>query len=154
MPITLLDLPVLPPDRDTACGTSIIQETYLQERDAIKTVEELEAHLKRWENLFLLEPEPEVEFPLKDLEKTLALLLQCRENVETELNFDTIEAKEVACIMIPAALMRAFLLAQHYIVGHDLAMVRLYLDPYPELIDELRGQCYGGCAKRENSCST
>jgi hypothetical protein len=44
----------------------------------------------------------------------------------------------MAHIAAPSPFMKATILGKKFGVGTDLIMVRLYLDPYPELIEAMR----------------
>ncbi|MFA6234400.1 MAG: hypothetical protein WC824_09510 [Bacteroidota bacterium] len=145
---TLLDLPVLPPDRDTACATSFIQDVYICERGSLTNAEELQGFIQRWKPLFLLEPDPSCQVPLENPERIFEIMQKLKTKSDEDLDFESDEVKEAMNVMMPPALMKAFFLARHFLVGHDIAMVRLYLDPHPELLEELRGQSYGGRAKQ------
>ncbi len=155
---TLLDLPVKPEDRDWAGETEIINETFLADRNAVKTVEDLHQFIDKWRNLWLLKipnVQPTDEWSnavdrivAKDFDGEAVLAAMNRAkwrgtNAEGQsLDVNDYEKDPIAQlageIMLPFQLMEAFMLARHYGVTHDLAMVRFYLDPHPELIDALR----------------
>lgn len=143
-PITLLDLPVLPVDRDFACGTNLVHEAYLKNRKAIASVSDLRVHLAKWRNLWLLglnrEEVPEPVSLTDDQCELIVKWLSVPLAEQPALNRDPLplEVRIWACVMAPGPLVRAFEVAHHYKVGSDLGLVRLYLDPYPELDDELR----------------
>jgi hypothetical protein len=142
---TLLALPVLPRDRDGAAASDRITSTYVVERTAIKTSGDLTAFLERWRTVWLLSRGPSEESALLT-DAELNLLDGNYDPVRVlhflnENDFDPSQcmaAQQAAHIMLPRTLLRAFLLSNKYGVGPDLGMVRLYLDPYPELINELR----------------
>lgn len=143
---TLLDLPVLPHNRDDACGTDIIEETYIAERDKVSSEGELWAHIKRWRNVWLLEcpirprkllPE-EIKLLWLDFDST-EVFKWLHKKKENDLPFDNETVKIMMHIAIPFPLLDASLFARHYGVGCDLAMVRMYLDPFKEFENYLRG---------------
>lgn len=144
--ITLLDLPILPRDRDRAGRTSIILDTYIKERNEISSVSLLKAHIKRWENLFRLTNEnfPNLDltniFNIKeeDYETILAHIKKLLLKQDKGLDFEDELVGITMDIFIPPTLLQATIIAKKYEVGHDLIMVRLYLDPYPEFIHYLR----------------
>jgi hypothetical protein len=142
----LLDLPVLPEYRDTC--EDVVKEAYLAEREAIQTVEELVAFVRKWRNVWLLKSpileEEELRPELQDLlaldfdaEKVLYWLKRKAEEVPFPYETD-VNVRIMAHIAIPIALLNASSLARHYGVGTDLGLVRLYLDPYPEHENKLR----------------
>jgi hypothetical protein len=158
----LLDLPVWPEDRDGAGTTSIIQDTYVAERLALGSPSELRPFVKRWRNLFLLGPSRSAFLAAKpgtwirqagqsfhreeralllgefDAKKVFALLQRTKSD---GLNFDDWNVRIVGHLCLPAPLVQAFMLANYYGgCGHDLAMVRLYLDTWPQHRDRLRGE--------------
>jgi len=139
----LLDLPVYPEDRDVACGTTIISSTYMKERDNLKSPGELKEFVSRWRNVWLLDGDYDT---LRDEEKLLvdneipheAVYAQLLNKSRDDIDLDDPNVKIMMNIAIPAALLRAFMVGNKWGVGTDLAMVRLYLDPFPELNDAMR----------------
>jgi hypothetical protein len=139
----LLDLPVYPKDRDCACATSEIVDAYLKERDGLKNPDEMHAFIDKWHDLWLLDNDyvdlSQEEQALVDNqfdhEKVYALLLDKQND---DLDFDDLNVRIMAHIAAPAPLTQATVLGQEYGVGTDLIMVRLYLDPYPELNEAMR----------------
>ena len=153
MPITLLDLPVKPKDRDAAGGTDIIRNKYVSSRKGCKTVIGLKRHVTKWRNMWLLSAVSDAARALSaqwlvdaqpDWEKVLYFLRLPKDRQVEELKLAdndtplTLVARAALDIFLPPASLHAELLAQHFIVGSDLGFVRLYLDPYPELENELR----------------
>lgn len=64
---------------------------------------------------------------------------------DSELTMDDPRLKDnselisiVAEIALPSAMLFAFHLSNTYGVSHDLGLVRIYLDTYPDLVDEGR----------------
>ena len=143
---TLLSLPVLPRSRDDACGTAIIEETYIAERDKVSTEAELWAHICRWRNVWLLNcpirprkllPE---EIRLLWLDFNSAEVLKWLDQKKREgLPLEEEAVKVMMHIAIPYPLLDASLFARRYGVGSDLGMVRMYLDPFKEFENHLRG---------------
>ena len=139
----LLDLPVYPEDRDGACGTSDIVDTYLAERDAVKSGDELQSFVIRWRNLWLLsgnydklsEEEKALIDDEIDHDKVYSQLLRKKED---DLSFEDINVKIMSHIAMPIPFLQAHRVSQHYGVGSDLAMVRLYLDPFPQYDNAMR----------------
>lgn len=146
-PTNLLDLPVYPPDRDGACGSEFIQEAYLKERETLQRSTQLRPFVKRWRALFLLRFGPRMrgqdEAPSQANRDMLALVegrFDAKRVINVIVNAKTIPFNNddhnhriAANILIPPALYRAFEIREHFGVGHDLGMVRLYLDSWPQL---------------------
>ena len=140
--ITLLDLPVLPKDRDNACGTCTILETYIKERDSINNSDELVEFVKRWKNIWLLRKErtseendlSESKF---DAVSVFELLIRMR-NKEDGFDYDQYNTRIAANIAVPPSSLDAFLFSKQFEVGSDLGFIRLYLDTYPEHEKDLR----------------
>lgn len=142
---TLADLPQFRGiDRDGACGTSDVQEQYLKERNAIDSPEALTAHIEAWHNLWVLagpgemgeDVRPEVEWmltglydPKKVLDYIDKMILK-DDSITGELLDSDPDCQIAAHIMLPASLMQAFFLSNACGVGHDLGLVRLFLDPH------------------------
>lgn len=149
MVATLLDLPVLPEDRDEACETHVILDAFMDECRAVKTVDDLTNFINRWSSMWLLNNSmvhpitSDIERKIVtldfDKEKVLNLLIRI---LAREDDFDfTDDAVGIACtIAVPVQSVVALMLAKKFGVDTDLGFVRLYLDPYPELIDKLRYQ--------------
>lgn len=139
----LLDLPVYPQDRDCACATDLISDTYIKERDALKNPDDMRVFIDRWHDLWLLEGDYE---ELSEEEKALILNKLNHEEVyallldkqNDNLDFDSLNVRIMAHIAAPAPFMKATILGRKFGVGTDLIMVRLYLDPYPELNEAMR----------------
>jgi len=144
----LLDLPVIPAHRDGATGTEEIQDAYLAERGAISSAAGVRTFVRRWRPLFLLRsgkggwPGQFLDDDVKalvslsfDAKKVFAALQRVSDD---KFDFSRRPNRIAAHIALPAQLMRAFQLAAHYDVGHDLAMVRLFLDTYPQHEKALR----------------
>jgi hypothetical protein len=139
----LLDLPVYPEDRDMACATDTISDTYLAERDAIGSGEELRGFVSRWHNLWLLtddydkltKEEQCVIDNKMDYDRVYSQLLRKSEN---GLDFNDINVKIMTHIAMPIPFLQAHQVSKHYGVGSDLAMVRLYLDPFSQYNDAMR----------------
>lgn len=158
----LLDLPVVPVHRDDAASTSLVQETYLQELSVATDVESPEHSwrevkgqepylvwfVKRWQSLWLLRdpresPEQNILTPEEQAIVDVSFNVEevterLRHKKEVDLPWEDFAVRVMAHIALPRTLMKAWEVANHYEVGVDLAMVRLYLDPYPELADKLR----------------
>jgi hypothetical protein len=144
---TLLDLPVLPEDRDEACETHVILDAYTSECKAIKTVDDLTNFVNRWSNMWRLTNEhfhpvtSSIENDIVNLnfdkEKVLGFVIRVGER-DDNLDFDDVNVSIACTIVAPVQSIMAFLLAKKFGVDTDLGFVRLYLDPYPELIDKLR----------------
>ena len=136
----LLDLPVLPEDRDEAGATSIVQDAYIKESLAIATVEDLRAFTNRWANIWLLAGKQSQELRPEEkalasgeyvAEELLAETFRCRCRIPDAKPDDNPLWNSLAMFLImPEAMIKAFQLSTHYNVGHDLALVRLYLDPH------------------------
>jgi hypothetical protein len=147
--MNLLDLPVLPVDRDSAVVSNIIIETYAKERKEATTPEQLFAFIKKWKAIWLLQPGPamsdappdsilgQAREPIRpevfklvngefDAEKVLAYLASDPEPVDTD------EYKIACNLAVPCQGMLALTLATHFRVNIDIGFVRLYLDTYPE----------------------
>lgn len=158
----LLDLPVKIYDRDGATGSSRIQETYIKERKALKEATEIRPFIRRWRNLWLLRPGSLLhraapgswyhyaDAPLLwdekamlaghfDAKRVLARVLQQPAEGPLRMNPDELEWKICSHLCLPGPLLSAFHLSHHYGIGHDLALVRLFLDSYPEHYNRLRG---------------
>lgn len=153
-PLTLLDLPKkhLPADRDAACGTDGIQDAYLRGRKTIKSVRMLRTFVAKWRNLwFLTCPDLPPAAPCVWLDAeglnwdTVVKLLATSVDEQADalgLRGDpaarTLEQLAATDIIAPPALVAATVVGHTFGVGTDLGMVRLYLDPWPELNDEMR----------------
>lgn len=138
---TLLDLPILPRDRDSACGSSIIEDTYLKELGEIQNIEQLKEFIVRWRNLWMLDNtkvSDEIEQLLGNNFDHQAVLEFLARKKDDKLSFDDMSVRIMTNLAVPHTLLQAFSIANYWGVGTDLAMVRLYLDPYPELDDCLR----------------
>lgn len=143
--VTLLDLPVVPPQRDLAAIADLVKTAYLSENKGIQTAEAWTKFIERWTNLWLLPNKPGLPAVLRgdyDMEEALAILqrLYAKDDSVVPAGGEepSIEYLAAVDIVLPEALLRAEMLAHHYGVGTDLALVRLYLDPYPEHENELR----------------
>ncbi len=140
---TLLDLPVLPTNRDAAGGTDMIVDAFSTERKAISNLEELTAFVQRWTPIWKLfcpfQPDLTVRpVPLVN-EKVLEWFkIFGAEGYRGE--FDRVDANQISAmdILCPPLTLPAFDLAEQFGVGSDLGFVRLFLDPYPEYEGELR----------------
>ncbi len=148
-------------DRDRTAGSDSIHEAYLKDRDAVKSANELRRLIDKWRPMFLLSAGPLrvrkgswADKAKRELSKEEVRLLQGRYNAASVLRFmkgyegrsgkplpkRLPEGLRIAmCVMLPPPMLTAFLLANHYGVGSDLGMIRLYLDTYPEHDGELRG---------------
>lgn len=140
---TLLDLPVHPLDRDAAGYTDIIEETYTTERPGIITLADLTAFINRWRAIWeLVCPyHPDLKtghVPVAN--ETVVALLPIMGDKDFAGPFDGDNPDHVATInlLLPPAFLHAHVVASEYGVSSDLALVRLFLDPYPELDGELR----------------
>lgn len=139
----LLDLPVYPVDRDSCCASSLISDSYLKERDEIKSGEELQKFVSRWRNMWLLTgdydklTEEEKRLIDNDMEhdSVYAQLLRIKED---DHDFNDINVKIMSHIAVPIPMLEAHRVSNHYGVGHDLGMVRLYLDPFSQYDDAMR----------------
>jgi hypothetical protein len=138
---SLLDLPVLPESRDSG-DTDNIVSTYLHGLKKVSSPEELKEFVSYWKNIYLLKDDSELiaaEIALVELDFDAVVIFPLFSLKGDEgLDFDAFNNQVMANIAAPKALIKASLLAHKYGVGHDLAMVRLYLDPFPEFNDKLR----------------
>jgi len=145
----LFDLPVLPEHRDEAASTDIVQEAYLAELGALKSPADLKPFVQRWKNLWLLwnprEKDREVLPEVQSLlyldfdEEAVFKYLQIKTQEEPPLPYETdVNVRIMAHLALPLGLLDAFQVAKHYGVGTDLALVRLFLDPFPEHANKLR----------------
>jgi hypothetical protein len=152
---TLLDLPVLPLDRDDACRTSRVLSTFVNDRKKVSSAETLKSFVDKWRSVWLLSAGPvprssggvfidKCRAPLSEV----AIKIVC-DDFDHELIATLINSKEllqeddelislVGDILIPTSMLFAFHLSKTYGVGHDLGLIRVYLDTYPSLIDEGR----------------
>ena len=160
-PCSLLDLPVVPYHRDTAARTQVVQGAYLRERRALRNPNELRPFIRRWQNMWLLRPGNvwrtaqlgsmlyDAAAPLLwseramleghfDAQKVLAYLLQQPNEGPLRCNPDERDWQICGHLCIPGPMLHAFKVSSYFGVGHDLGLVRLYLDSYPEFIDRLR----------------
>ncbi|KKN65632.1 hypothetical protein LCGC14_0479480 [marine sediment metagenome] len=139
----LLDLPILLHDRDAACETDGIIDSYKQELDEVKTENELKAFILRWRNVWLLKEKGqelsegeikilEMDFDSNEVLRFFEMDLE-KGNESFEPDFEDINVKVMMSIAAPAPLLLATLISSKYGVGSDLGLVRLYLDPYSEL---------------------
>ena len=136
----LLDLPVLLHDRDMACGTSEITDSYVEELGKTEGTEALAIFIERWENVWMLAPaEGPEELSLEEeklleldfsLTRVLQLLLRKKED---GLDSDDIEVRIMANLAAPVPFIRAALFSNYWGVGTDLGLIRMYLDPYKYL---------------------
>lgn len=139
--VCLLDLPVLPKDRDWAGGTEVIIDTFIEERNSIKNVDDLLAFVEKWNNIWLLNDEiTQEEYDIVDGAFDPYLIFDCVMKILRKEEIKDVDSNvRIAMnICIPHSAMRAMLLAKKYGVGTDLGFVRLYLDPYPEHMDAMR----------------
>jgi hypothetical protein len=150
----LLDLPVLPLDRDMACGTSRVSSTFVNDRKKVSSAETLKSFVDKWRPVWLLSAGPvpkssgnllvdKCRAPLSEAAVKIVNADFDHERVVTLLNHEKLPQDEVlACLLgeifIPGPMLFAFQLSNTYGVGHDLGLVRIYLDTYPDLIDEGR----------------
>lgn len=157
---SLLSLPVLPTNRDKAARTDRILESFVHERKAATASGELAPFIERWKNVWQLQAgdtakdAPENSYAgsarqgvhpaaqrllMGDYNKDKVLeVSRSSKDAPSSIPADDPDY-EVAChLMLPLPLMNAHFLARHYGVCSDLAMVRIYLDTYPELKDEGR----------------
>jgi len=140
--VTLLDLPVLPVDRDSAAGTSVIIDTFLKERNEVKDLTQLLDFTKRWKNIWLLiERVSREEYDIVDGNfdySTFDLFMKMISKEDGNLDINDNNVRVAMSMCVPHASLRALMLAKEYGVGSDLGFVRLFLDPYPEHQDALR----------------
>ena len=155
----LLDLPVLPFDRDGAAATDRIVETFTAERKQISEPSQIQTFVNRWKAIWLLSSG--TAFP-DAAENTLVYM--CRQPLAKEIidlvegrydadkvfeylsTLDTIKEIDpnnhnlsLTCSMVlPEPALSATFMAHNYGVGNDLGFVRLFLDTYPELENEGR----------------
>ena len=140
----LLDLPVTI-DIDEAAETSIIIDSYLAELNAVQNHEQLKDFMIRWRNLWALE-DPEDRIQSKTERTILEFdfdffqvfkLLQFKNDSNAGFDFENdTNARIMANIAAPYPLILAGLFSKKYQVGHDLGMVRLYLDNITDKIEE------------------
>jgi len=145
--ITLLDLPVLPKDRDFAAGTSIIMDAFISDRDSVKNHYQLCQFIEKWRNIWLLNKEAvekyttQEEFDIVSLNFDMDVVFNSFVRMlmkDDNLDFEDRNVIIAMNLCIPNACILVFKLSNHYGVGNDLGFVRLFLDPYPEFVDELR----------------
>jgi len=143
---TLLDLPILLEDRDSAASTDSIIDAYTTELLVVqesRKLEVLRAFIERWRCAWLLKiPEgkntPEGKNVLSLEEEEILGLAEIEPLVELlprrmeKLDFNDKSVRKLAHLLIPIPFLSATMVADKYNVGSDLALVRLYLDPYPE----------------------
>jgi hypothetical protein len=156
---SLLDLPVLPIDRDDACGTSRIIRTYVHERKLLTKSDQLDGFINRWKSVWLLSAGTYPErIPVKHI------INSCREPIDSEVynlfdgnydldkvfdyvknstcpdndNIDDINFLVSCQISIPWPFLKVSFLCRYFIVCTDIGFVRLFLDTYPEYINEGR----------------
>jgi hypothetical protein len=140
--ISILDLPVVPKDRDGACETDTISSTFLLERNSVDTVEKFIQFINRWKNLWLIrnertsQEEKDISELRFNVQPVFELFILAKDSKEIDLRSD--DARITMNIVVPPAVLTAFIIAKHFGVGIDLAFVRLYLDPYPEFDNVLR----------------
>jgi hypothetical protein len=142
---TLLDLPVLPRDRDSAVVTNVIMGAYVTERKAVTTLTELTLFVGRWKPIW------ELACPLKpDMRTgpvptvTEAVLGHFLEMINPKYQLHgevTPDQQSAMNILLPPAALQAFILCRKYLCDGDadIGFVRLFLDPYPEHEAEMRG---------------
>lgn len=136
----LLDLPVILHDRDDA-ATSAIIDAYMEGLRRATAPDRLSGHIAVWRNLWLLKPHDGVPDLTRgesalldgDFGPLRVMELLSRKSEAKDLDPGDIDVHVMCNLAVPPAFMMATLLASHYQVGHDLAMVRLYLDPYQDL---------------------
>jgi len=140
----LLDLPVIPFDRDRAAATNEIVESYLNELNQVQTEDALHAFIQKWRSVWLLKshlPDADNElmedevFLLEgkfDLAKVLRHLAQRKEDSH---DFEDPNVRVMAHLAVPRALLQASIGSSKFDVGMDLILVRLFLDPYKEYED-------------------
>lgn len=140
----LLDLPVLPHDRDSAVSESVVHDSYLKEIEAVKTGADMTRHVERWRNLWLLRDEERPaltpgELRLVRLEFSPdAVAGHALRKKDAGLDFEDPDVQVMMNVVAPISLVMASMLAQQYGVGSDLILVRMFLDPYPEHEDACR----------------
>jgi hypothetical protein len=151
----LLDLPVLPYDRDDACGTSRVSSTFVHDRKNVSSAETLKAFVSKWRSVWLLSagPVPKSSGNLfidkcrAELSEPAVKIVNAdfdHELIATVINNPdgSVHNSELLSILaeisIPSPMLLAFHLSNEYDVDHDLGLVRIYLDTYPDLIDEGR----------------
>lgn len=141
---TLLDLPVLPLDRDSAGYTEIVSETYVAERMSIFTLEDLTAFVTRWKAAWeLVCPlKPELKsgpMPVASDEILRLLFIMSAKDFAGPIDPQNLDHVMTMNLILPPAFILPHQLAVTYGVSTDLSFVRAFLDPYPELEEELRG---------------
>ncbi len=156
----LLDLPVLPHDRDSAAATDYVIKTFVAERSAIPGPAAIRPFVRRWRSAWLLQSgmsgppgtwvhwahEPLDPYDRRllegdfDAKKIWAVLQSEGHGPESkgQVDLNSANTRIAAGLMIPVPLMLASQLAHDYGVGHDLGLVRLYLDTYPQHSNRLR----------------
>lgn len=146
--LPLTSLPVLPRYRDDC--DDIIEEAYLRDVGELIEPDDIVKLVDRWENLWRLGTPESREVEVRPAERALLRRAYDPESVfdffrqRQTLDPTTVPPErakdcEVMChIILPVPLLNAFQVAHHYGVGTDLALVRLYLDPWPELKSALR----------------
>jgi hypothetical protein len=150
---TLLDFPVLP-HRDMACGTSKVSSTFVYDRKKVSSAETLKAFINKWRSIWLLSAGPtpnssgnlfidKCRAPLSAAAVKIVSGDFDHELFATLINTEKLPQDEALVyvlgeILIPQPMLLASLVAETYGVDHDLGLVRIYLDTYPDLIDEGR----------------
>src|SRR3972149_5467299 len=140
----LLDLPILPYDRDSFSDD--INEAYINDVESIDTEFDLRNHVHKWRSLWLLKNPNDKRVLSVEEQKLLSLEFNFDEVIqflkrrkEDGLPFDQESVRIMTHLLMPAPLLQAFMLASHFGVCTDLAMVRLYLDQHPEFEECCRG---------------
>jgi hypothetical protein len=151
---SLLDLPVLPIDRDAAVGTGRITTSFVHERKSITDAKSLKAFIERWKPIWLLQagpypettennyvnefrgPVPEAAVMLVNHDYDADKLLESLKAEQPDTESDHFDM--MCALALPAPALAAFLLSKEYMVGDDIIFVRLFLDTYPEFADEGR----------------
>lgn len=151
----LLDLPVLPFDRDEAVGTNKIITEFIKMRKMISSTTELRDFIDFWKPIWLLTPGTFTEHKPNSfiaaacqysLDEAVLKLLRheydADEIVKNIHNPDGCSEKEFFGLLcnlnLPIPGLLAFQFATAYGVGSDIGFVRLYLDTYPDLEGEGR----------------
>ncbi len=153
---SLLGLPVLPFDRDSAAASDEVMNGFLNDRKNISRTSELKEFINKWRPIWLLSPGPipEVENPealvsvcRRPIDEAALKLIQHQYDADLLMSYlgdpdgcdKETETFEILChLMIPVPSLNAFQLSNNYGVGPDLGFVRLYLDTYPEFENEGR----------------
>ena len=156
---TLLDLPILPEDRDEAAQTDHVLGTFVKERGTLIHPSQLRSFVRKWSAIWLLcaGPHPASAPPgcvlaraRSSLSKYTRMLLEGHYDAKRVFRFlnhkdsdplvetDSRDFRIAGYLAMPPPMMLAWSLANSYGAGTDIGFVRLYLDTYSWLNDKGR----------------